>query len=195
MWIIRGKGKFIHKVWIEQGKSVDGIGDYMEDKRSKIEKIIENSTRGVKEYLKAQLILMLIAFVILALGFYIIGGPAPIVVSLLISLIDIIPVVGSGLIMIPWAIIAAFRGQGDFAVKLVVLYLSLTIIRQLIEPKITGDRIGLRPLYTFLASFLGSLFLGPLGVFLGPIIAIVANAIYQERYGGLEEILDETDEK
>lgn len=86
--------------------------------------------------------------------------------------------------MVPWSLISFISGNTDMGTKLAILYVILTIFRQVIEPKITGDQIGLRPLYTFVATALGSLILGPVGVIAGPIIAIIINSIYKAKKRG-----------
>jgi len=62
-----------------------------------------------------------------------------------------------------------------------VLYVVLTIAKQFIEPKVLGDQIGIKPLYTFLATIVGSLIFGPLGLILGPILAVVINSIIKTK--------------
>ncbi len=144
-----------------------------------IMEIIDDTGKGIIGYIKSQLILMTITFISFSIGLYIIGAPVPMLIALGIAILDIIPVLGSGLVMIPWSLINFISGNIDMGTKLAILYIILTIIRQIIEPKITGDQIGLRPLYTFTATVLGSLMLGPIGVMAGPIIAIVINSIYK----------------
>ena len=83
--------------------------------------------------------------------------------------------------MLPWSVINFIQGDRELGFKIAVLYVVLAISRQIIEPQVTGKQIGLRPIYTFLATILGSLVLGPFGVILGPVIAIIGNSIYRRR--------------
>lgn len=150
--------------------------------------ILKETGIGIKGYLKGQLKLMLLTFIILSVGFWYIQIPLYILIALGIAIIDIIPVIGSGIIMVPWSIIAFFMDNKNMAMEIAILYVVLTIIRQILEPKIIGDSIGLRPLYTFLSTLLGSILLGPFGVILGPIIGIFINAVYLRRkVKGIEE--------
>lgn len=144
-----------------------------------IKEIIDDTGKGIMGYIKSQLILMTITFIAYSIGLYIIGAPLPILIGLGIAILDIIPVLGSGLVIIPWSLISFISGNTDMGIKLAILYVTLTIFRQVIEPKITGDQIGLRPFYTFAATVLGSLILGPVGVIAGPIIAVIINSIYK----------------
>lgn len=140
--------------------------------------ILKETGIGIKGYLKAQVKLMIISFFILTIGFWYIDIPLYILVALAIAIVDIIPVIGSGFIMIPWSIINYFLNNKNLALHIAIIYIILTIIRQILEPKIIGDSIGIRPIITFLSTTLGAIFLGPLGVMFGPIIAIFINAIY-----------------
>lgn len=146
-----------------------------------IKEIIDDTEKGIVGYIKSQLILMAITFIAYSIGLYIIGAPLPILIGLGIAILDVIPVLGSGLVIIPWSLISFISGNTDMGIKLAILYVALTIFRQLIEPKITGDQIGLRPLYTFVVTILGSLILGPVGVVAGPIIAVIINSIYKAK--------------
>lgn len=146
-----------------------------------IREIIEETGKGIIAYIKSQLILMIITFISVSIGLYIIGAPLPILIGLGTAILDIVPVLGSGIVMIPWSLISFISGNTDMGTKLAILYVTLTIFRQVIEPKITGYQIGLRPLYTFAATVLGSLILGPVGVIAGPIIAVIINSIYKAK--------------
>lgn len=139
-------------------------------------KIIKDTGKGIKGYIKSQLILMAITFIILAISLTIIQVPKAVLIALGISILDILPIIGSGIIMIPWSIISFISGKNQMGMNLAIIYVVLIIIRQIIEPRILGKEIGIRPLYTFMATILGSLLLGPIGVILGPLIAVVINS-------------------
>ncbi|WFA07872.1 AI-2E family transporter [Tissierella sp. Yu-01] len=143
--------------------------------------VIRDSFKGIKGYFKSRLIILGIVFVILSVGFVIIKAPMPLLIAFLIALLDIVPLLGAGLVMIPWGIISYFWGSQELGIGVFVLYFVLTILKQFIEPKVLGEQIGIRPLYTFIATVLGSLVFGPIGLILGPIIAIIINSIYRFR--------------
>ena len=142
-----------------------------------ITQIIKDAGKGVKGYIQAQFILMLMTFVILSIGLTVIKVSNPILISIGISIIDILPIVGSGIIMIPWSIINFILGNKDMGINLAIIYIVLIIIRQIAEPQIMGKRIGVRPIYTFISTILGAMILGPVGVIIGPLIAVVINSI------------------
>ena len=142
-----------------------------------LRKVYSDTKKGVKGYFKAQVTLMIMTFLIFSIGLVIIDVKYPLLIAFIISIVDILPVLGSGIVMIPWVIVSFLQGNSDFALGLALVYVIGTIIRQIIEPKITGDKIGIRPLYTFLSTILGSLIFGPIGIILGPIAAIIIKSI------------------
>ena len=144
-----------------------------------LNQLIKDTEKGVKGYLKAQLILMFLTFIILGIGLVIIDAPLPILIALIIAILDIVPILGSGIVMIPWSIISFISGNNSMGINLAILYVVATITRQIIEPKITGDQIGIRPIYTFIATLIGSMIFGPIGVIAGPIIVVILKSLYE----------------
>lgn len=143
----------------------------------KIRIVINDAKKGIGGYFKAQLILMVMTFIIFSIGLVLIDAPFPLLLGFIIAVVDILPVLGSGIIMIPWSIISLIMGNSDFAIALAIVYVISTLVRQILEPKIIGDKIGLRPLYTFIATIAGALLIGPIGIILGPIIAVIIKSI------------------
>lgn len=139
--------------------------------------IINDIKHGLRGYLKAQIILMIMTFIIFSIGLVIVDAPFPLLMGTIIALVDILPVLGSGIILIPWTVISLLSGNSDLALGLAMVYIIGSLIRQLLEPKITGDKMGIKPIYTFLASILGTIILGPIGVILGPIFAVIIKSI------------------
>ena len=131
----------------------------------------------IKEYvvgtlwvcLRSYLIIMSITFVELSIGLTIIGIENSILIALGIAIFDILPVLGTGGIMIPWTIICLILGDIRMAVGLGLLYLTITAIRNIIEPKIVGSQLGLHPIATLSSMFLGIGLCGGIGLFGFPI--------------------------
>lgn len=143
--------------------------------------ILKDTIGGLKGYFKSRVIIMLIVFGILSIGFLIINAPKPYLLAFLIALVDIVPLLGAGIVMIPWGVVSYIWGNREMGIGLLVLYVVLTISKQFIEPKVLGNQIGIRPIYTFFATIAGSLIFGPLGLILGPIIAVVINSVIKTR--------------
>ena len=134
-------------------------------------------------YLKAQATLILIAFGIVLAGLYsfkIIGWNVayPLIAALCIGFVDALPILGSGTIMVPWAIISATNGDITLAIGLLVLYAIIIVSRQLLEPKIVSNHIGIHPIFTLLAMYTGFKITGVVGMFLGPILLIILKNIF-----------------
>lgn len=143
--------------------------------------VLKDTIGGLKGYFKARVIIMLIVFGILSLGFLIIGTPVPYLLAFIIALLDIIPLLGAGIVMVPWGVISYIWGNKEIGVGVLVLYVVLTISKQFIEPKVLGNQIGIRPIYTFIATIAGSLIFGPLGLVLGPILAVIVNSVLKTK--------------
>ena len=134
-------------------------------------------------YLKAELILVLISFFISLIGlyiFYFIGWNIefPLIIAIGIAFVDALPIFGSGTVMIPWAGILAFSGDMKLAIGIFVLWCIMSIVRQLIEPRIVSGQIGIHPIFTLIAMYTGFRFLGVWGLLLGPIVLIILKNIY-----------------
>lgn len=135
----------------------------------------------IKEYIvgtlfkivKAYSILICITFIELSIGLSILRVESAISIALLIACVDILPVLGTGGIVIPWIFIELFKGNTALAIGLTVIYVIITIIRNILEPKIVGEQIGLHPLIMLICMFVGVKFFGVLGLFVLPIIMII----------------------
>lgn len=122
---------------------------------------------------KAYLILMTMTFIELTVGFLIIGLPNAVGVAFLIALIDILPVLGTGGVMIPWVIIEFINGDITLALSLLIIYAIVTVVRNIVEPKVVGDQIGLYPLLTLMAMYVGTKLFGFVGLLGLPITITV----------------------
>lgn len=132
------------------------------------------------KYAKAYLKIMSLTFVELVIGFLIIGVDNPIGLAALIAMVDILPVLGTGGVMIPWVIVEALRANYSFAIALLVLYLIITVIRNIIEPKIVGDQIGLHPLVTLISIYVGVKLFGFAGLLGLPIAITIVKSLHDE---------------
>ncbi len=124
-------------------------------------------------YFRAQLIIMAVTFVISTLGFIIINTDYAVIMGLLTAIADGIPLLGSGIIMVPWIILNFITGNVRIALGLLSVYLFAIIVRQIIEPKIVSNQTGLHPLATLISMYLGLMIFGVFGLFLGPVTMIL----------------------
>lgn len=123
--------------------------------------------------LKAYVIIMAITMVELSLGLWLLGVDLFLAIAVIIALLDILPLIGTGGILIPWGLIELGRGNLFLGVGLLVLLVIVTIVRNIIEPKIIGAQIGLHPVVTIAAMYLGLKSFGFLGLVLAPLSAIL----------------------
>lgn len=139
-------------------------------------------------YVKAYLFLMLFSFTQLYFGLTVLRVPYAFSVALIIAVVDILPVLGMGIVVIPWALWCAVTGNYSLAVGLLVLFGIMSVIRQLAEPKIVGGFIGLHPLVSLLCVCIGLRFLGVGGMLLFPMLVIVLKKMRQSGHlGSLSE--------
>jgi len=131
-------------------------------------------------YLKAQLILMSITFVLASVGLLILGKDYAILTALGIAMLDALPIFGPAMIFVPWAITMIIIGKFKYGVSLLILYLVLTLTRQLLEPKIVSSQIGVYPLLTLMSIYIGVKTLGIAGIFIGPFTVVLLQTIYDQ---------------
>lgn len=124
-------------------------------------------------FLKAQLLVSLIILAVTFIGLLLIIPKYAIVMSLVIWIIDIIPILGSIIILAPWSLYLFISGDVATATQLAILAAVLLIIRRTVEPKVMGSQIGLSPLPTLIAMFIGLKLIGFLGFFIGPLVIIL----------------------
>lgn len=124
-------------------------------------------------YLRAYFVLFLLTFAQLFLGFTVLRLPYTFLPALLISLVDILPVLGVGSVLIPWGIVELLRGNVPLGTGLLVLCALMLLIRQFSEPRIVGSSLGLHPLATLFAAYVGLELFGLLGVLFGPAVLLI----------------------
>ena len=102
------------------------------------------------------------------------------VIAVVTAIVDVIPVLGTGTIVLPWAAYSFITGNIGMGIGLLVLYATVTVIRQIVEPKLVAGQLGLPPFVTLIAMYLGLKIIGVLGVFILPIIAIMLKLLNDE---------------
>ncbi len=133
----------------------------------------------VLKYIKAYFILMIITFIEISIGLVIIGAESPIAVASGIAIFDALPFFGTGAVMIPWIIFELIQGNLTFAMGLLILYGIVTFIRNIIEPKVVGDQLGLNPIVTLMVIYIGFKLFGVIGMIFMPIIAQIILALHK----------------
>ena len=145
--------------------------------QEKMPRLRGNLRDVVRKYLKAYGILLVLTFALLLVGFWILGVEYAFLLALLIALADLLPVIGVGTILIPWGIVMLVQKQLYLGFGLLILYLAISLIRQVAEPRVLGKSLGLHPLLTLLATYVGFTLFGLLGMILAPIVALIAKRL------------------
>lgn len=139
-------------------------------------------SKTVLKMLRAYGIIMLITFCELMLGFTVLNltglmkNSYTVIIAMLIAVFDILPVAGSGGILIPWAIINLVTGNIPLAIGLLVIYAVISVIRQYIEPKIVGSTLGVHPIVTLAGLYFGLKLFGFIGMFVVPLTIMTVKA-------------------
>lgn len=145
--------------------------------RHHLPELRRSAGRAAAGYIKAYLIILLITFCELFIGFSVLRVDYAFLLAAVIAVIDILPVLGVGTVLIPWATIAFIEKNMRLGFGLLILYGVIVIVRQFAEPKIVGGTLGIHPLLTLAAMYLGFRLFGVAGMIIGPILALLARAI------------------
>lgn len=133
---------------------------------------------NILKMLRGYLILMVLTFTELSIGLLLLGYRYAIALAALIAIVDILPILGTGTVLIPWVLIKLISGDWLGALGLAVLYIVITIVRNILEPKIIGKQVGLPPLVTLLSMYCGLRLLGVWGLFGFPIALIILKSLH-----------------
>jgi sporulation integral membrane protein YtvI len=147
-------------------------------------KIASVLNRALQGYLKAELLLILLSGLQALIGLSILGVNYAYLLAIVATLLDVLPVVGIGVLFLPWAFWLLFTGSLNLGIGLLVLYGIIVLIRQLLEPRIIAQNIGLHPLTTLISIYIGLMLLGFWGLVLGPAVVIAYKAFAEERNPG-----------
>ncbi len=157
-----------------------------EEKGRKLCKTKNTITKGVGKLFKAYATIMLITFTEVFLGLNLMkllgayDGGYIVIIAFVTCIVDIIPVLGTGTVIIPWAIYSLFTGNIGLGIGLIILYGVITVLRQIIEPKLVANQVGLPSIVTIMAMFLGARIFGAFGILLLPLTVIIVKLMYDE---------------
>ena len=144
--------------------------------------------RLIGGYFLAQFKIMFVVAFMLFVGFLVLGIGYSGLLAVLIAMLDFLPIFGTGTVLIPWAIIKLLAGEYPLAVGLALLYVLTQVVRQLIQPKIVGDTMGLPPLWTLVLLYLGFKVRGISGMILAVPLGIVVMNLY--KYGAFDRLIE-----
>ncbi|WP_407308901.1 sporulation integral membrane protein YtvI [Desulfosporosinus sp. SB140] len=134
-------------------------------------------SRAFAGFVRAEAIVFLITLFCSIVGLWIIHPKYAIIIGTITGIFGILPVLGVGIVLIPWSLLAYVSGHSFLALELILLTSIITILRHVIEPKILGDNVGLDPLFVLISMYIGLASMGIVGLILGPFILIAYYAL------------------
>ncbi|NLL00902.1 MAG: sporulation integral membrane protein YtvI [Clostridiales bacterium] len=156
------------------------IRQFTGERRKMVLKLKDDGIGTIAKFIKAYTAIISITFLELSIGFWILGIPNPFLFGAMIALIDILPILGTGAVLLPWALIALILGNTKIGIGMFILYIIITAVRQAVEPKIVGQQIGLHPIITLILMYVGAQLMGVLGLLLLPVIATIIKTLNDE---------------
>ncbi|MED4884909.1 sporulation integral membrane protein YtvI [Bacillus smithii] len=168
---------FISKDW---DRLKDRFEKYMPKKaRSSSERVFVDLKKALFGFVRAQLTLISMTAVIVLIGLLILRVKYAITIALVTGLVDLMPYLGTGVVFVPWIIYEFISGEVSLGIGLSVLYIIVIAQRQFMEPKVLSSSIGLDPLATLIALFVGFKVVGFLGLILGPVVLVIIKTLHQ----------------
>ncbi|MBM7591671.1 sporulation integral membrane protein YtvI [Brevibacillus fulvus] len=143
----------------------------------RLDQILLDLRHALFGFLKAQLTLISLTAALVIIGLLILRVEYAITIGLLTGLVDLLPYLGTGTVFIPWIIYMYVKGNYGLVIGLAILYGVVVIFRQIIEPKVVAENVGLDPLLTLVALFVGLKLFGVLGLIIGPVSLVIINAL------------------
>lgn len=156
------------------------IRQFNGERRRMVLKLKDNGIGTIAKFIRAYTAIISVTFLELSIGFWILQIPNPFLLGAMIAVIDVLPILGTGAVLLPWAIIALILGHTKIGIGLFILYIIITAVRQTIEPKIVGQQIGLHPIITLILMYVGAQLMGVLGLLLLPVIATIIKTLNDE---------------
>lgn len=144
-----------------------------------VHKVTAKLSEAGMAYLRSQLIIMSIVAGICILGLTFIKNDYAVLLGLGIAIMDALPILGSGIVFVPWGIVMLINGDIFTAAILITVYLLCQIVREVLEPKLIGNRIGIKPIFTLISMYIGVKLFSIAGFFLGPIGLLIIITIYK----------------
>lgn len=131
-------------------------------------------------YLKAQVCIMSVVGLVCMAGFWLLKNPYFVVAGVAVGILDALPLIGVGTILIPWALIWCLQGEYVLAVGYFLLYVAADLVRQFLEPRILGKQMGIHPALMLVSVYGGFFLYGFAGFFLGPVTVLIIKALWEE---------------
>lgn len=146
---------------------------FEEKSQPQVNDLLNNLKKSIFGFLRSQFILSALTYIISLIGLLVLDVKYPLAIALLIIIVDIMPILGTGSVLIPWGCYLLLTGDVFTGVGLIVLFLVITVFRRIVEPKILGDSVGIGSLSALVSLYVGFKLVGVIGVFIGPLVVII----------------------
>lgn len=188
--------KFIPKFFVYLGIGILSSFFFIKDKllinnlyRNNVPDVVKHNLTNIKlglseaflGYIKSQSIIMCITGTICFIGLMIIGNEYALLVGFCVAIVDVLPLFGSGFILWPLSLVSFLTNDIRTCVGALIIYLTIQVTRQIVEPKILGSQIGLHPLITLMSVYVGMIVFGVLGIILGPMSVVIIKTIWNTK--------------
>ncbi|OON99654.1 MAG: sporulation integral membrane protein YtvI, partial [Epulopiscium sp. Nele67-Bin004] len=145
--------------------------------RHKIKTVNRSLKSALGGYVKTQLILMCFTFSICAVGLFILNRDYALLISLGIAVFDAFPMLGSGAILITWGVCHLILGNYGLGIGLLAIYGTILVTRQILEPRVLAEQLGIYALVTIISIYVGLKVMGAIGIIVGPMIAVTIQTL------------------
>ncbi len=133
---------------------------------------------------KGYLLIVGMTFLELLIGLSFLNVKYALIIAAVTALVDILPVLGCGTVLVPWAVASVLTGNTGRGIGLVVIYVIITVVRNVTEPKIIGSRLGVHPVLMLASVFLGLRLFGGIGVIAAPVVLVIIKSLLENRRQG-----------
>lgn len=133
---------------------------------------------GVAGFIRAQALLVTLTMILNIIGLTLLGSDYAVAMGLALALLDVLPILGPGLVYLPWIVYHLLWGSAGFAIGLIVLYGAVSLFRQVAQTHLVGRELGLHPLLTLVSIYAGFKLFGAPGIVYGPLTAIVVKGLW-----------------
>jgi sporulation integral membrane protein YtvI len=167
---------------VDYGKITEYVAGMLPEKtRGRVTKLRAMAADIGGKYVKSYAILLTVTFVELSAGLLIMGIDNAIALGALIAFIDLLPVLGTGAVLIPWCLVLVIMGNYGLAIGMAVLYVVIIVVRNILEPRIVGRQIGVHPLAMLASMYVGLKIFGFVGIFVLPIVLLAVKVSMKRR--------------
>ena len=146
---------------------------------SRIGMLRTRAGHAVRRYLRAYLLLFGLTFLEVLIGLWILKQPYALLIALGVAAVDVLPVLGAGAVLIPWALVSLLFGNYHMGLGLLILYGAVTLIRQIVEPHVVGSSLGLHPFISLFFVFVGWELFGIMGMLVAPFAALLLRELWR----------------